>query len=383
MKKLVFALLLCSIIVGCKEEPKTSYVIDGTAEGIYNGIRIYLNKMDDRRRLTPLDTAIVMNERFSFNGSVKYPQLLYLTLNGTSGRLPLIIENGDGELILDKKILINSKYLGSKSHSIYDNFQKKMNQLTKDFTKAKENLSQSQFLNDTANIEYDSNVLTKLTDKINEFQYSYISENNESYGVLPLLNTLIYTRGVNYDRIITLYEGLDEKIKKSPEGININTTLTNIKQRLEAEKVTALGAKAPEFSGPNPKGETIALKDVTSKGKVTIIDFWAAWCGPCRRENPNVVRVYEKYHDKGLEIIGVGLDGRRGQQKPKEAWIKAIKDDNLTWHQVSNLRYFDEIAKLYNVNSIPSMLILDNEGRIIAKNLRGPALERKVVELLK
>ena len=115
------------------------------------------------------------------------------------------------------------------------------------------------------------------------------------------------------------------------------------------------------------------------KGKVTIIDFWAAWCGPCRRENPNVVKTYKKYHEKGLEIISVSLD-KPGE---KDRWLKAIKDDNLTWHHVSNLKYFnDPVARLYNIRSIPSTYILDEDGKIVAKNLRGARLEAKIKELL-
>ena len=132
---------------------------------------------------------------------------------------------------------------------------------------------------------------------------------------------------------------------------------------------------APDFSAPDPNGNQIALSDV--KGKLTLIDFWAAWCKPCRAENPNVVRVYEKYHDKGLNIIGVSLD------RKAEAWKKAIIDDKLVWNQVSNLAYFnDEVAKLYNVNAIPAAFLIDANGVIVAKNLRGPALETKVAEML-
>ncbi len=119
----------------------------------------------------------------------------------------------------------------------------------------------------------------------------------------------------------------------------------------------------------------MALNDI--KGKATLIDFWAAWCRPCRAENPNVVRVYNKYHDKGLSIIGVSLD------KTAEAWKKAIEEDKLDWHHVSNVAYFnDAIAKQYNVDAIPATFLLDENGVIVAKNLRGPALEARISELL-
>ncbi|MEX0272741.1 MAG: peroxiredoxin family protein, partial [Flavobacteriaceae bacterium] len=140
-------------------------------------------------------------------------------------------------------------------------------------------------------------------------------------------------------------------------------------------KSTSIGSKAPEFSGPNPDGKQISLAEV--KGKATLIDFWAAWCRPCRAENPNVVKVYNKYHDKGLNVIGVSLD------RNAEAWKKAIADDGLEWNHVSHVAYFeDPIAKLYNIDAIPAAFLLDENGVIVAKNLRGPALEEKVSELL-
>ena len=144
---------------------------------------------------------------------------------------------------------------------------------------------------------------------------------------------------------------------------------------------TDIGKPAPDFTAPTDDGRTLALKDAL--GKVTIIDFWASWCGPCRRENPNVVKVYEKYHDKGLEIIGVSLDGNSRQADPRGLWLKAIEQDKLTWKHVSNLKYFnDPVAQAYNVRSIPATYILDEKGIIVAKNLRGAALEAKIAELL-
>lgn len=115
------------------------------------------------------------------------------------------------------------------------------------------------------------------------------------------------------------------------------------------------------------------------KGKVTIIDFWASWCKPCRIENPTYVRLYEQYHDKGLEIISVSLD----RQNQKQRWIDAIAKDKLTWYNVSNLKFWnDPVAKLYNVSSIPATFIIDDKGIILAERLRGRGLEAKIAELL-
>ena len=140
------------------------------------------------------------------------------------------------------------------------------------------------------------------------------------------------------------------------------------------QKKTAIGAVAPEFSMNDTEGKAIALSSL--KGKVVLVDFWASWCGPCRQENPNVVKVYQKYHSKGFEILGVSLDQR------KEDWLKAVKDDNLTWIHVSDLQYWQNAAaRLYGVNAIPQSFLLDKDGKIIAKGLRGEQLEKKLAEL--
>lgn len=137
----------------------------------------------------------------------------------------------------------------------------------------------------------------------------------------------------------------------------------------------AIGAEAPLFAGPSPEGATISLESL--RGKVVLIDFWASWCGPCRRENPNVVRMYEKYKDQGFEILAVSLD------KTKDRWVQAIADDKLSWLHISDLKgWQSEYSRLYGVSSIPQTVLLDQEGKILARNLRGAELEKKVGEVL-
>jgi len=147
-----------------------------------------------------------------------------------------------------------------------------------------------------------------------------------------------------------------------------------LKKQLEYAKSFSIGGTAPDFTQKTPEGTDLKLSDL--RGKVVLVDFWASWCGPCRRENPNVVKMYNEYKEKGFEILGVSLDNN------KDRWLQAIKQDGLTWLHVSDLKYWqNEVAQMYGVRSIPHTILLDQEGKIIARNLRGAALEEKLGEI--
>ena len=154
-----------------------------------------------------------------------------------------------------------------------------------------------------------------------------------------------------------------------------NKLIKERKAEIDKEKRLAIGFPAPEITMTDPDGKLFSLSSL--RGKVVLIDFWAAWCRPCRMENPNVVRIYNAYKDYGFDVLGVSLDQNR------DAWLKAIEADKLTWHHVSDLKYWQSAAaQLYGVGSIPFTVLLDRDGKIVAKNLRGEELERKVKELL-
>lgn len=147
-----------------------------------------------------------------------------------------------------------------------------------------------------------------------------------------------------------------------------------VESQIASSRSFIIGAEAPDFTQKTPEGEDLSLSDL--KGKIVLVDFWASWCGPCRRENPNVVKMYEKYKDQGFEILGVSLDSN------KDRWLQAIKKDGLTWPQVGDLKgWQNAAAQMYSVRSIPSTVLVDAEGNILARNLRGAALEAKLGEL--
>jgi peroxiredoxin len=168
----------------------------------------------------------------------------------------------------------------------------------------------------------------------------------------------------------TLFQALAPSVRISPHG-------QEVQQQIERLQRTAIGALAPDFSLPDPSGQLVKLSDL--RGQYVLVDFWASWCRPCRAENPNVAKAYATYQKQNFTVISISLDN----QSARAAWLKAIQDDGLTWLQVSDLRGFNtEVAQHYSISVIPQNFLLDPQGRIVAKNLRGEALSEKLAQLL-
>ena len=204
---------------------------------------------------------------------------------------------------------------------------------------------------------------------IKSYEIDFVKNNPNSFVSALILERFVMTKQMSNEDAKSLYDNFSARIKNSKTGKKLDQTINVPAAPAE------VGQTAPNFEGPSPTGKLFKLED--NLGKITIIDFWASWCRPCRVENPNLVKTYKKLKAKGLNIVGVSLD------KVKDSWIKAIEDDGLQWSHVSHLQYWNEpIAKAYQVKSIPATFILDQKGKILAKNLRGKALEQKIEELL-
>lgn len=187
---------------------------------------------------------------------------------------------------------------------------------------------------------------------------------------LVALNDVIGPLPSNVPELIKLFNKLDKNIQRTTMGVKTKATLDKF-------DLVSIGRTAPLFSAPDTSGKNISLLDF--RGKYVLLDFWASWCGPCREENPIVVKAYQKFRTKNFEILSVSLD----QSGKRDAWVKAIHDDGLTWQHVSDLKFWNsEVAQLYAVRSIPQNFLIDPKGKIIAVNLRGEELNKKLSELI-
>ncbi len=367
MRKYLLCACALITIVGCNNNPD-GFTINGTLTGeLENGTRLFLKKTNEINQPIDVDTTTVENGIFSFTGKAGAPELHYIFIDKSNGNIPLIIENGNIEITTQKDSLGFAKIKGTLQNDLFADFMDGSRAISSKAISINQDLQRASSVKDTATLNSLREEFFELQDEAKNFELDFAKNNPNALVSALIIDKALGSKSVPEKEVMEMYEALTPEIKETKAA-------KKLLEKLEKGKSTSVGAKAPNFSAPTPTGEELALNDVL--GKATILDFWAAWCKPCRAENPNVVRVYKEYHDKGLNILGVSMD------RKAEDWKKAIADDGLTWNHVSNVDYFDEIAKLYNVNAIPATFILDENGVIVAKNLRGPALEAKIAEML-
>ena len=383
-RKLVLFFIGAALLTGCRDK---SAEISGILENSMPREYIFLQELKSNELLT-VDSAILSEDGiFEFKWNVKFPSFYLLKIN-ENNYLTMLIEPGE-------KIKMTSHFdslnypvvvLGSEGTKLLADFNKVLLETRNKLSMLSEihemNLGRPDFVKVVDSLD---NLGHIYLNEMNSYAKNYIDDNISSLvSMIALYSQLapnVYVLNPEYD--MSYYIKVDSSLLKNyPEYEPVITLHNQVKEMtayFENKKSSAAGSgekmEAPEITLPSPAGDTIKLS--VTRGSFVLLDFWASWCAPCRKENPNLVKAYNMYHSRGFQIYQVSLD------KTKEAWIKGIQDDKLEkWIHVSDVKYWNSsVVTLYKIESIPYNYLLDKEGRIIASNLRGEALQRKLAEL--
>jgi peroxiredoxin len=363
MRKVITFFVLALMVFSC-QMAKDEYSIKGSIAGVDTG-KIYLLKIVDGQPQS-IDTAELVDGKFSFKGKMQMPDFRLLRLNEQDYFAQFFLDNASITIKAKKDSLRNTKITGSPTQDVLQIYLNEMEKLNKDMM--------------ALQAKYQNAVSTGNTDEANKAQIDRqaMLDNNLFYtkNFVKEHNNSVVSAYITLAMLAGQVDGsvLDSIVSKFVPEIGASEYVIKLKEIVQEQKKTAIGVEAPDFTMNDFDGKPVMLSSL--RGKVVMIDFWASWCGPCRQENPNVVKLYNQYHSKGFEILGVSLD------KDKESWAKAIKDDQLSWIHVSDLQYWQNaVARLYGVNSIPQTYLLDKDGKIIAKGLRSEQLAAKLGQL--
>ncbi|MBS1647792.1 MAG: AhpC/TSA family protein [Bacteroidetes bacterium] len=365
MKKIgTTCLLLAAINVFSQGK---SFVINGTIKKVNDNAYVYLSHIYNEQ--TQIDSALVKNEKFTFKGKTPEPNMYWITLHkNETPQLIFFADNAPITIAADADSMAHAKINGGTTQNDYKHwlamqakYAEMRNGLITQYNghMRSNNQEGAKKVVDTAGIAeraYEKGIL--------KFIKEHPQSNVSAYAIYSV--NFDWPKMDEYEE---MYNVLSPQVKAGKFGKLAHDKIEGMKM-----KDATVGVTAANFSQPDVNGKMVSLNSY--KGKVVLVDFWASWCGPCRAENPNVVAAYQKYHPKGFEILGVSLD------QNKDKWLQAISNDNLTWTHISDLKgWGNEAAKKYGVTSIPFNVLIDKEGKIIAKGLRGKALDDELAKI--
>jgi peroxiredoxin len=373
---LIPAFVLFSTVVFSQQDK--SFVINGSLKGKYEPVqKIYLSYRANGA--TVIDSSILKDGKYNFTGKVVEPvraQLLARpasvqdmgTWRATRKDVASLIVSPDKIEASSVDSFSNITIKGSAANDELAKIEKemkvinekgeKLNKQYMDFDKDKDEAGKNKIMSEFKNLDKESKSI-----------YSNYLRANPSSPIAMIVLNQYAGYDINADEVDPLFATLPASVKSYP-------SYKEFSDRLAVARKIGVGKQAINFTQNDTLGKPVSL--TSFKGKYVLVDFWASWCGPCRRENPNVVSAFNKYKDKGFTVLGVSLDQPNAQAR----WIKAIHDDGLTWTHVSDLKYWNnEAAQLYGVRAIPFNLLLDKEGKIIAKNIRGEELQARLAEI--
>lgn len=379
MKKLLFVLLLAPVFTLAQKKPAPTRLSGSFQHLAYEPAWVHISFRNNGAGVH--DSVEVKEGKFAYEVILAEPLLitLYPAYKPGADGAPVALKRdrdyafvfaGPGKIkVSHVDSFANVQVKGSAAHDDY----KKLNLAMEPYAKKQSALADKwRAFNKEKNEEGKKKVeeeMEKVDAEETQARIAYFKENASSAIAPYMLNV-----AAGWDIKPEVIEPL---LAQMPEKFRDNPTVVSLREKVEIAKKTGIGMTAMEFTQNDPDGKPVSLSSF--RGSYVLVDFWASWCGPCRVENPNVVKAYHKFKDKGFNILGVSLD-RPGQ---KDKWLKAIADDQLAWTHVSDLKFWDnEVAVQYGIKAIPQNLLIDPQGKIIAKNLRGEELEAKLGELI-
>lgn len=376
MKKSLF--FLAGAVLAMASCSQSGYVIEGTFssdDSTFVATKAYLSsEFSD-----VADTVDIVGGKFIFKGDCPVPMLYAISIEGMQGTAPIFLENAKFTAEIEQKgdFLYKEHVIGGETQSVLYSMN-----LARETAMDAHNIEMDSFMaeySDPQTTDERRNEMRELYSKASEegenaakkIKDEYLSENPVSY--LALLTVYGDMESCSPDKTADAFSVFSnsEEYKSHPMAMAVS-------KYLEANKHLMRGQQAPDFTLPDKDGKDVTFSTVYAKNKVTMIDFWAGWCGPCRAFNPVLLEIYNKYHEKGFEVVAVSMD------RDRDFWLKAIEDDKLPWIQLSEVAYWNtEPVRLYNVRYIPQNVLVDSEGKIIGTKFSEEELESVLEEYLK
>src|SRR5688572_6053116 len=374
MKKLLFLLLLP--VSAFSQTSEKEFKVKGELKLIKAVDWIFLKYPANGQLVS--DSVLLKNGEFKFEGKIAEPVLAYLSAK--------VIKSSPTErqafqnftfFLEPTKIEINAKdslkaavVKGSAGHDQYVQLEKQRQPYVDQLRSLYAQMGRLEKEKKMDSFKIVEVKAEDLMNQMNETVYGQFVKTNPNTSISLFALKQYAGWDIDPDKIEPIFNTLPENTRKWPSAETLN-------EQIQTAKKTAIGKFAMDFTQNDTSGKAVSLSSF--KGKYVLVDFWASWCGPCRQENPNVVKAFNKYKDRNFTILGVSLD----RPNAKDRWIKAIHDDGLAWSHVSDLKYWDnEVAKQYAIRAIPQNILIDPQGKIVAKNLNGDALDKKLGEFL-